>query len=196
METLLHTSASKRARLKHLFAFIWLFIGLTGLSWIWLSNGPLEPMLPGSLSQAGIALDRMISIITRVAFFLWVGSGVAYVIVAFPEAKEPRAWISIGLGLASLLFTVPVLFFLPWFWSPIASGDNWPRDRFLTIGVHILFIAMNLACVITAFYDRPSPRSSWQRKTAILLAGLVAGLILPFSIYELYLFMTILFNVT
>lgn len=111
------------------------------------------------------------------------------------NARNIRLELSIMLSLASLLFTVPVLFFLPWFMSPIASGDNWPRDRFLSIGVFILFIGLNLASVITAFYTRPNPKSSCQAKTAVLLAGLVAGLILPFSLYELYLFFKILFPI-
>jgi hypothetical protein len=52
---------------------------------------------------------------------------------------------------------------------------------------------MNLACVITAFYDGPRPKS-WQGKTAIVLAALVAVFMLPFSIFSLYSFIQILFN--
>lgn len=194
METLLNDRAQKHARLSRLFGLMWLFIGLTALSWIWLSNGPLEPMLPGSLSPAGVALDRIISITTPIAFILWLASGVAYLIIAIPRSKTPRAWISILLSLASLLFTVPVLFLLPWFWSPSSSGDNWPRERFLSLGVHILFIVMNLVCVITAFYDGPRPKSR-PGKMAIFLAVLVVLFMLPFSISELYLFFTILFPI-
>ncbi|HEX5840292.1 MAG TPA: hypothetical protein VFY26_20810 [Anaerolineales bacterium] len=109
------------------------------------------------------------------------------------KTRNLRLELSIMLSLASLLFTVPVLFSLPWFLSPIGSGVNWASERFLALGVHILFIGLNLAAVITAFYDRAGQRSSCQAKTAILLAGLVAGLILPFSLYELYLFFKILF---
>jgi hypothetical protein len=104
MEIPLNDKAQKRARLSRLFGLIWLIIPLIALSWVWLSNGPLEPMLPGSLSPAGIALDRIILIITRTAFFLWVGSGVAYIIATFPGVTDPRAWISIGPGKRLLLF--------------------------------------------------------------------------------------------
>ena len=190
MEVSLENNAQKRAQLRRLFGWLWLVIPLIALSWIWLSGGPLEPMMPGSLSPEGIALDRILSTITRIAFFVWVVSGVAFIIIGFLDTKHPRAYISITLGLASLLFTVPVLLLLPWIWSPSSSGENWASERFLFLGVHILFIGMNLASVITAFYDGPSPKS-WQGKTAIFLAILVALLILPFSIYELYLIFTI-----
>lgn len=111
------------------------------------------------------------------------------------KTRDLRLEVSIMLSLTSLLFTVPVLFFLPWFWSPTSSGENWDRERFLSLGVHILFIGLNLTSVITAFHNRPGLKSSCQAKTAILLAGLVAGLILPFSLYELYLFFKILFPI-
>lgn len=63
----------------------------------------------------------------------------------------------------------------------MSSGENWPRDFVLSAGVRILFIAMNLACVITAFYDGLKS-GSWQGKVAIVLAILVVVLILPLSI--------------
>jgi hypothetical protein len=193
VEAPLDDRAQKRARLSRIFGSIALVIPLIALSWKWLSNGPLEPLLPGSLSRAGIALDRILATITPIVFLFWAVSGIAWWITAFVGTKNPRAFISITLSLASLLCTVPVLFLLPWFWSPATSGDHWARDRFLPLGIHILFIVMNLACVITAFYDGPRPKS-WQGKTAIVLAALVAVFMLPFSIFSLYSFIQILFN--
>ena len=92
MEIPLNDRAQKRARLSLLFGLIWLIIPLTWLSLSWLSRGPLEPMLPGSLSPAGVALAKIIIVIERAGFILWVGSGMVCVITAFPEPKNPRSW--------------------------------------------------------------------------------------------------------
>jgi hypothetical protein len=98
-----------------------------------------------------------------------------------PIAARHRAPISILLSLLSLIFTLPVLFFLPWFWWPVTSGGSWPRDLMLSTGAYILFIAMNLASVMTAFYNHPRP-VSWPGKIAMALALPVAVLVLPLSI--------------
>jgi hypothetical protein len=110
------------------------------------------------------------------------------------KERNIRLELSIMLSLASILITPPALCLLPWIWSPTMSGEDWARERFLTVGVHILFIVMNLACVITAFYNGPD-RESRQGKTARVLAAIVTLIILPFSIYMLYLFFTSLFPI-
>ena len=110
------------------------------------------------------------------------------------KVRNIRLELSIMLSLISILITPPALFLLPWIWSPTMSGGDWARERFLALGVYILFIAMNLASVITAFYDRPRPESR-QGKTARVLAAIVTLIIFPFSIYMLYLFFKILFPI-
>ena len=110
------------------------------------------------------------------------------------KVRNIRLELSIMLSLTSILITPPALCLLPWVWSPTMSGDAWARERFLALGVHILFIVMNLACVISAFYDRPNSESG-QGKTARVLAAIVTLIIFPFSIYMLYLFFKILFPI-
>jgi len=119
METPLNDRAQKRARLSLLFGLIWLLLPLTLLSWNWLSSGPLESILPGSLSQAGIALANIIDILEKSGFILWVGSGVACVITAFPEPKNPRSWqAKTAVFLAVLvLLSFLLLAFLYWLFS-------------------------------------------------------------------------------
>jgi len=112
METPLNNKAQKRARLSLLFGLIWLSIGLTWLSLTWLISGPLEPFMPGSLSQAGIAIDRIISILEKAGLILWVGSGVGCVITALPQ-PNPRSWQSRTAVL--LAFLVLVVFLPPAF---------------------------------------------------------------------------------
>ena len=123
MATPLNDRAQKRARLSVLFGLIWLFIGLTWLILAWLLNGPLEPMLPGSLSQAGIALDRIIGILEKAGFILWVVSGLLCVITAFPQPENPRSWqgrVAILLAfLVLLIFIPPVICLLIWYWPQL-----------------------------------------------------------------------------
>lgn len=92
METPLDDRAQKRARLSLLFGLIWLISPLIWLSWTWLSRGPLEPILPGSLSLAGVALANIMPVIERTGFILWAEIGMACVMTAFPEPKNPRSW--------------------------------------------------------------------------------------------------------
>ena len=123
METPLVERAQKRARLSLRFGLIWLVIPLIALGWNWLINGPLEPVMPGSLSRAGLALDRILSIITPLAFIVWVGSGVACVVTAFPGAKNTHSWqgkTAIFLAVLVLLIFVPAailwaLFVIVWY---------------------------------------------------------------------------------
>ena len=118
METPLNDKAQKRARLSVLFGLIWLIIPLIALSWNWLSEGPLEPMLPGSLSQAGIAIDRIISVLEKAGVILWVGSGIACVLTAFPEPKNPRSWqggTAVFLAVLVILISVPLAIIVAFF---------------------------------------------------------------------------------
>jgi hypothetical protein len=92
-----------------------------------------------------------------------------------------RAWLSILLSLASLVFTLPVLFFLPWVWSPMMSGGTWPRDLLLRTGVYILFLVLNFTSVITAFHNRPNP-TPWPGKIAMVMAVPVAVLVIPLAL--------------
>ena len=109
MEPPLNNKAQKRARVSLLFGLIWLIIPLTWLSWIWLSSGPLEPMLlRRSLSPAGIAMANIIAVIERTGFILWVGSGVACIFTAFPEPKNPRTW----QGMTAVFLAVLVILFV------------------------------------------------------------------------------------
>ena len=108
METPLDNKAQNRARLSLRFGLIWVMIPLIWLSLRWLINGPLEPLMPGSLSQAGIAIDRIISILEKTGFILWVGSGVACVITALPQ-PNPRSWQSRTAVLLAFLVLVTFL---------------------------------------------------------------------------------------
>jgi hypothetical protein len=111
METPANSSAQKRARLSVIFGLIWLVIGLTWLSLMGLGDGrPLETLIPKRLSPAGVAMARILSIVAPTAFILWVGSGVACVITAFPEPKNPRSWqgkTAVFLAVLVLLCSVP-----------------------------------------------------------------------------------------
>ena len=118
METPLNERAQKRARLSIIFGLSWLIIPLIALSWIWLSRGPLEPMLPGSLSQAGIAMDRIISVMEKVGLILWILSGLACVFTAFPEPKNPRSWqgkTAVFLAVLVIVISVPLVIIVAFF---------------------------------------------------------------------------------
>ena len=109
------------------------------------------------------------------------------------KERNIRLELSIMLSLILILITPPALCLFTWIWSP-AMSNHWPRDRYLAVGVHILFIMMNLACVIIAFYNGPNPDSR-QGKTSRVLAAIVTLIILPFSIFMLYLYFTSLFPI-
>jgi uncharacterized membrane protein YwaF len=119
METSLQDRAQKRARRSVLFGLIWLFIGLTWLSLMWLSDGrPLETLIPKRLSPAGVALANILSILEKTGFILWVGSGVACVITAFPQPENPRTWqgrTAVFLAFLVLLISLTSAFCL-WIW--------------------------------------------------------------------------------
>jgi hypothetical protein len=118
METPLDHKAQKRARLSLLFGLIWLMIPLIWLGLRWLINGPLEPVMPGSLSQAGIAIDRILSILEKTGLISWVGSALACVITAFPEPKNPRSWqgkTAVFLAVLVILIMVPLAILVAFF---------------------------------------------------------------------------------
>jgi len=127
METPRDDTVEKRARISLRFGLMWLIIALLALSWNWLSKGPLEPVLPGSLSQAGIALDRTLSTLTPIVFLVWVGSGVACVLTAFPREKRSRSWqgkAAAFLGVLVILCFVPAgillaVFLIIWYGAPL-----------------------------------------------------------------------------
>ena len=96
---------------------------------------------------------------------------------------QQRVRLSIFLGLASLIFTLPVLYVLAWI--PAEDAARMPVQYALLVGLQIVCTGMGVASVITAFAEGISPRSG-QGKTAILLAVLVSILIIPVSIAALF----------
>ena len=109
-----------------------------------------------------------------------------------PVQARWRAWISILLSLLALMFSLPQPFFLPWIWPPLISGQNRPGDLGLSTGAFLLFLAVSLASVITAFYNQPRPLA-WPGKVAMILALPVAVLILPLSILMFIIYIQMYF---
>lgn len=112
MEVLPYDKAQKRARLSLLFGLIWLVLGLTWLILV-ISYGSLEGMIPKPLSSAGVALAKIIPVVERWGYILWVGNGLLCIITAFPEPKKPRSWegmTAVFLAVLAILFIlIPAL---------------------------------------------------------------------------------------
>ena len=102
----------KRARRSLLFGLIWLVLGLTWLISV-ISYGSLEDMIPKPLSPAGVTLAKIIPVIEKWGYILWVGSGLLCIITAFPEPKNPRTWqgmTAVFLAVLAVLFVlIPAL---------------------------------------------------------------------------------------
>ena len=96
---------------------------------------------------------------------------------------QHRALRSLLLGLGSLLITPPVLF--TWAWIPVEEAERMPAQYALLLGLLLLCIVMGAACIMSAFPEPKNP-GSWQGRTAVLVAVLVAILILPVSAGMLY----------
>ncbi len=107
MEITTNNRGQKRARLSLLFGSIWLVLGLTWLILV-ISYGSLEGMIPKPLSPAGAALAKIIPVIERRGYILWVGSGLLSIITAFPEPKNPRTW----QGMTAVFLAVLVILFV------------------------------------------------------------------------------------
>lgn len=109
METPTINRAPKRARLSVLFGLIWLIFGVTWLI-LMLSYGSLEGMIAEPLSPAGVAVAKIIPVMEKWGYILWVGSGLLCIITAFPEPKNPRSWQgTTAVFLAVLVIVIVVI---------------------------------------------------------------------------------------
>jgi hypothetical protein len=119
METPLINKAQKRAQGSLLFGLIWLMSPLLLLSLEWLGKGPLDPILPGAWSPTGVAFAKIIHMLQIPALILWVECGVACVLTAFPEPKNPRSWqgkTAVFLAILVILL-LPLILLIYWLFS-------------------------------------------------------------------------------
>lgn len=107
MEITTNNRGQRRARLSLLFGLTWLVLGLTWLILV-ISYGSLEGMIPKPLSPAGSALAKIIPVLEKWGYILWVGSGLLCVITAFPEPKNPRTW----QGMTAVFLAILVVLFV------------------------------------------------------------------------------------
>ena len=103
---------------------------------------------------------------------------------------EKMARISILLSQLSLLLALPMLFLFPWL--PMSWWEK-AFYSYLAVGVFVLYVGINLAGVITAFYYG-GDTSSRQRRKAKFLAVVVVVFILPLSVFGLYSFSQFIFG--
>jgi hypothetical protein len=98
-------------------------------------------------------------------------------------AAQQRVKKSLLFGMGSIIITPPVIFI--WAWISVQDAERIPTQYVMLLGLLILCIGMQVACVITAFPEPKNPSSS-QGKTAVLLAVIVVSLLLPVSLGMLY----------